>query len=98
MGDESPPLSPKSQLQKGPKVSTTRKTNVFAEPIFEDEEEVIATPAPSTDPDLKRSRIKGTWAMYWAGKTYNFEDGKTYTIPVGLFEHLKAHGNIYDTL
>jgi uncharacterized protein (DUF2147 family) len=36
--------------------------------------------------------------MYWAGKTYNFEDGKTYTIPVGLFEHLKAHGNIYDTL
>ncbi len=93
-----PHLSPKSQLQKGPNVSTTRKTNVFAEPIFEDEEEVIATPAPSADSDLKRSRIKGTWAMHWAGKTYNFEDGKTYTIPVGLFEHLKAHGNIYDTL
>jgi hypothetical protein len=31
-------------------------------------------------------------------KQFNFEDGKTFNIPVDLFEHLKKHGNIYDTL
>lgn len=78
-------------------MATNRQTNVFAEPISE-EEEVIATPAPAPSSDQKRARIKGTWTMYWSTQVFNFEDGKTYTIPVGLYEHLKAHGNIYDTL
>jgi hypothetical protein len=36
--------------------------------------------------------------MYWGQDTFDFEDGKTYTLPVGLYDHLKNHGNIYDTL
>lgn len=78
-------------------MATTRTTNVFAEPISE-EEEVIATPAPSPESNQKRARIKGTWTMYWSNTVFNFEDGKTFTIPVDLYNHLKAHGNIYDTI
>jgi hypothetical protein len=78
-------------------MATTRTTNVFAEPIS-DTEEVIATPAPAPESDQKRARVKGTWTMYWGNKVYDFEEGKSYNIPSDLFTHLKAHGNIYDTL
>lgn len=77
-------------------MATNRNSNTFAEPVSE-VEETVATPVPSTS-DVKRARIKGTWTMYWGGKVFNFEDGKTYNIPVDLFEHLKKYGNIYDTL
>ena len=75
---------------------TNRQNNMFAEPA--EEAEVIATPAPSTDSNLKRARVKGTWTMYWGSQAFNFEDGKTFNIPADLYEHLKSHGNIYDTL
>lgn len=78
-------------------MATNRQNNVFAEPVSE-EDEVIATPVPEQGSDLKRARINGTWTMYWGNKVYNFEDGKTYSIPSDLFNHLKAHGNIYNTL
>lgn len=76
---------------------TNRNQNVFAEPTSDDDE-VVATPAPAAGSNTKRARIKGTWTMYWGTKVFNFEDGKTFNIPADLYEHLKAHGNIYDTL
>ena len=77
-------------------MSTKKNTNIFAEPVEEDEV-VIAQPAPN-QPDLKRARIKGTWIMYWGNKKYDFVNGTTYHIPLDLFEYLKKNGNIYDTL
>lgn len=80
-------------------MATKKLSDVFAEPIEEvaEVEETIATPAPA-EPGLKKARIKGTWVMYWGRDSYNFEDGKSFNIPADLFEYLKAHGNIYDTL
>lgn len=78
-------------------MATNRNSNTFAEPVSDDEE-IVATPAPAPNSNLKRARIKGTWVMYWGNLRFSFEDGKTYNIPVDLFEHLKSHGNIYDTL
>ena len=57
----------------------------------------VSVVAPGA-PDTKKGRVKGTWKMYWGRETFDFEDGKTYTIPSGLYDHLKNHGNIYDTL
>lgn len=75
---------------------TSRHNNMFAEPA--EVEEVIATPAPTAGSNMKRARVKGTWTMYWGNKVFNFEDKKTYNLPIDLFNHLKAHDNIYDTL
>ena len=83
--------------------NVTTTTNLFAEPevaevveetIVEEEPTVVAPGAPAT----KKARIKGTWLMYWGGASYNFEDGKTFTIPTDLYNYLQSHGNIYDTL
>lgn len=79
-------------------MATNRSNPAFAEPVSSDDEEVIATPVPEEGSGLKRARVKGTWNMYWGHMIYNFEDGKTYNIPVGLYDHLKHYGNIYDTL
>ena len=79
-------------------MATNRSNPAFAEPVSSDDEEVIATPPPSADSGLKRARVKGTWKMFWGQMAFDFEDGKTYNIPVGLYEHLKNYGNIYDTL
>jgi hypothetical protein len=78
-------------------MATKKETNIFAEPVEDDEDIVVAQPAP-TEAGLKRARIKGTWLMHWGGKNFPFEDGKTYQIPADLFNYLKTHGNIYDTL
>lgn len=58
------------------------------------EKEVVAPGAPAT----KKGRVKGTWKMYWGSDVFDFEDGKTYTLPAGLYAHLADNGNIYDTL
>lgn len=76
---------------------TTKKTNIFAEPVEEDNEEVVVS-KPSTDSNLRRARINGTWLMHWGNQKFNFEDKKTYYIPADLYEYLKNNGNIYDTL
>lgn len=77
-------------------MSNKRNTNIFAEPV-EDDETTVAQPVP-TQPGAKRARVKGTWLMHWGKQKFDFEDGKTYHIPADLYEHLKRHGNIYDTL
>lgn len=56
--------------------------------------EVVAPGASAT----KKARVKGTWRMHWGTEVFDFEDGKTYTIPVDLYNHLSNHGNIYDTV
>lgn len=87
----------------------TKRTNVTTTDIFSEPEEttteVVETEVPESTtvvspgaPDTKKGRVKGTWKMYWGQETFDFEDGKTYTLPAGLYDHLKNHGNIYDTL
>ena len=56
--------------------------------------EVVAPGAPAT----KKARIKGTWRMHWGTEVFDFEEGKTYSIPADLYNHLANHGNIYDTV
>lgn len=65
--------------------------------VEETQESAKPTVAPGA-PETKKARIKGTWRMYWGTDAYDFEDGNTYTIPTGLYNHLKSYGNIYDTL
>ena len=76
---------------------TTKKTNIFAEPVEEEETEFVVS-KPSTDSNIRRARVKGTWLMHWGSQKFNFEDGKTFHIPADLYEYLKTNGNIYDTL
>lgn len=83
--------------------NVTTTTNIFSEPETFDEvveetiEEATVVVAPGA-PAQKKARIKGTWLMHWGGQHFNFEDGKTFTIPADLYTYLQAHGNIYDTL
>lgn len=77
-------------------MSTKKNTNIFAEPVEEDDI-VVAQPLPSQS-DLKRARIHGTWTMFWGNQKFEFVDGSTYHIPADLYEYLKKNGNIYSTL
>ena len=77
-------------------MSTKKTTNIFAESV-EDDDIIVAQPV-TTEAGMKKARIKGTWLMHWGGTNYNFEDRKNFLIPADLYEYLKAHGNIYDTL
>jgi hypothetical protein len=83
---------------------TTTTTNIFSEPETFNEvvEETTVEEAPIVvapgAPAQKKARVKGTWLMHWGGAKYNFEDGKTYTIPADLYAYLQAHENIYDTI
>jgi hypothetical protein len=54
----------------------------------------VVVPQPST----KSVRIKGTWTMTWGSSVWDFVDGQRYDIPWDLFEYLKSHGNVYDTM
>lgn len=74
-----------------------RKTQQFAEPVEETDEQV-AIPVPADGSDLIQARIKGTWTMYWGGSVYNFVDGKRFNIQKDLYNYLRKNGNIYDTL
>lgn len=60
--------------------------------IVENHEETVVTSAEVN------ARVKGTWTMYYAGKTYDFRDGVRYKLPRDLYEYLKKNQNIYDTL
>lgn len=81
---------------------TTSKIAEFSEP----EEEVVVVEEPTVVETVvapgpaatKKGRVKGTWTMYWGQQSFDFVDGNTYTLPVDLYNHLKVHGNIYDTL
>jgi Holliday junction resolvasome RuvABC endonuclease subunit len=52
----------------------------------------------NTDSDIVNARVKGTWVMFWGTSKFDFEDGKRYKLPKDLFNYLRSHGNIYDTL
>lgn len=76
----------------------------FAE--IEDDVEVIE-PAPRTafpqaeepaGPSEVTARVKGSWTMFWGSQRYEFVDGKRYKLPRDLYEYLRSHSNIYDTL
>lgn len=49
-------------------------------------------------PTTRRARVKGTWTQYYGEYYFDFIDGHTYDLPQELFEYLRQHGNIYDTL
>lgn len=83
----------------------TKKTSTTPQEFVEAEEAVVAEETPETKevvapgaPATKKARIKGTWTMHWGSQIFEFEDGKTYTIPADLYAHLQGYGNIYDTL
>jgi len=82
---------------------TTNNTTKIAEVLIEEEEVAEATPEAPAEPTIvspttKRAKVKGTWTMFWGTQQYNFVDGHSYDLPLDLFEHLKRHSNIYDTL
>jgi uncharacterized protein (DUF2147 family) len=68
-----------------------------AEVVEETTEAPAKVVAPGA-PETKKGRVKGTWRMHWGSQIFDFEDGKTYDLPVGLHDHLRTYGNIYDTL
>lgn len=79
---------------------TTNRTTKIAEVLIHDEVEAQPQPAAPVivSPTTKNAKIKGTWTMYFGSSRWDFVDGRRYDIPLDLFEYLKAHGNIYDTL
>lgn len=60
-------------------------------------EEAEAPPIVARRP-AKSARVKGTWTLYFGLTEWDFVDGKRYDLPIELFNYLKQHGNIYDTL
>lgn len=50
------------------------------------------------DPLTKRARVKGTWQQFWGTYIFDFEDGRTYDLPMELFDYLRVRGCIYDTM
>jgi hypothetical protein len=61
-------------------------------------EEVATVQVVTAQPTTKSVRVKGTWTMYWGSQVWDFADGQRYDLPVDLFDYLKAHSNIYDTI
>ena len=85
------------------KKTTTAKIAEFNEPeeevvVVEEEPTVVEKVVAPGAPETKKGRVKGSWTMYWGTNVYEFVDGNTYTLPIDLCNHLKVHGNIYDTL
>ena len=60
--------------------------------VIPQDETIIVTPK------TKSARVKGTWTMFFGATRYDFVDGHRYDLPADLFQYLKQHGNIYDTL
>jgi hypothetical protein len=86
-------------------MATKKKPSAFTEAVEEDtvvEEQEVVVEEPvvvvNTDSDVVNARVKGTWLMFWGTSKYNFEDGKRYKLPKDLYQYLRSHGNIYDTL
>lgn len=79
------------------KKTLTTISGMFEQDIVEDDAHETAVIAPG-GPNTKKARVRGTWKMFWGREVYDFVDGRTYNLPVELYEHLKAHGNIYDHL
>lgn len=49
-------------------------------------------------PTTRRARVKGTWTMFYGEERFDFIDGQSYDLSHGLFDYLRSHGNIYDTM
>ena len=69
-------------------------------PLLEDGDDdvVVQNPGVVVSDDMVNVRIRGSWEMIWGQDTYDFEDGRRYKIPRDLFNYLKVHRNIYDTM
>lgn len=69
---------------------------------FAEEDDVpeveLAESAVVVNDDMVNARVKGTWMLYYGGQKYDFKDGNRYRISRDLFQYLKKHGNIYDTM
>jgi len=70
----------------------------FSEEDESDDALVIEEPTTVATESTVSARVKGTWKMYWGSKVFDFKDGQRYRIPRDLFQYLKKHGNIYDTM
>ena len=76
-----------------PKKAPSKKATAENEAhVQEAVEPIVVTPA------TQRARIKGTWRMSFSGQSWDFVDGENYDLPPDLYEYLRGHGNIYDTL
>lgn len=63
------------------------------------QEAPVVVEAPTiVKPAFKRARVKGTWTQYFGAQRFDFIDGHSYDLPHDLFEYLRQHGNIYDTM
>ena len=80
----------------------TTTSDMFSAPAEEVVEETVDVAEPVVDApgaaSTKKARVHGSWRMYWGTTAFDFEDGKTYVLPMDLYEYLKSTGNIYDTL
>jgi len=85
-------------------MAAKKKLTAFAEAFEEgtesDDEVVVEEPVIVTNEDSNfiTARVKGTWTMFWGQSRFEFKDGNRYKIPKDLFNYLRSHGNIYDTL
>lgn len=85
-------------------MAAKKKPTAFAEAFEEDaetnDEVVVEEPVIVTNEDSNfiTARVKGTWTMFWGQSRFEFKDGNRYKLPKDLFNYLRAHGNIYDTL
>jgi hypothetical protein len=75
-----------------------KKAQAKKDPVEEVEEVEVAEDAIVVSPETIRGRVKGTWRMNFAGRSYDFVDGSTYELSKDLYDYLRGHGNIYDTL
>lgn len=76
------------------KITTTH----FAEAEEDQDGAVHDVEGVIVNDDTVSARVKGTWKMFWGRLVFDFEDGKRYRLPRDLFNYLKSHGNIYDTM
>lgn len=86
-------------------MAAKKKPTAFTAEVEEDtidvaDDVVVEEPVVvvNTDSDFVNARVKGTWLMFWGRDSYDFVDGKRYKLPKDLFNYLRSHGNIYDTL
>jgi hypothetical protein len=82
------------------KKTPTAFAEAFEEGTESNDEVVVEEPVIVTngDSDLITARVKGTWTMFWGQLRFEFKDGNRYKLPKDLFNYLRSHGNIYDTL
>lgn len=49
-------------------------------------------------PTTKSARVKGTWTQYYGRMRFDFVDKQRYDLPLEVYNYLKEHDCIYDTI